>query len=433
MSAGCFLMHFSKADVYAKSRFWIIVEAALEYFIAIVTTGAYLARITKELGFSDSLTGILSAFVSLGCIFQLGSGIVFRGAKRVKPRAILFQLINEFLFVFVYLAPVAAFSKGVKAAVFLVSFFLSYLLYNLIRSEKTNWQLSLIDSGKRGVFTANKEIVSLIGGMIFTFAMGSVIDNMELSGNKEGAFLFCALTIFVLTVLHGVSLILIREKNAGQAQTAKGFREMLSVARDRRILKALTVGVLWNVAYYCSTPFYGAYQINDLAFSMQFISVISIVYSITRAVISPFMGKYADRHSFSRMVFMCFMIAGGGFLVNMFTRPENGKVLYIVYTVFSAVSMAGINSSIVNLIYDFAPTEKRSQAIALNYALSGVVGFLTTCAVSPLVSKIQAMGNTVFGLNVYPAQVVSGISVVVILGLIAYMMKTVLPGTRGKA
>ena len=68
-------------DENAVSRLCYIIEAALEYFISLLVTGAYLARITGALGFSDSLTGILSSFVSLGCVFQLSSIRLFRNQK----------------------------------------------------------------------------------------------------------------------------------------------------------------------------------------------------------------------------------------------------------------------------------------------------------------------------------------------------------------
>ena len=65
-----------------RSRILYIIEAALEYFISILVAGSYLATLTSHLGMSDSLTGILSSFISLGCLFQLFS--VFLKRKRVK-------------------------------------------------------------------------------------------------------------------------------------------------------------------------------------------------------------------------------------------------------------------------------------------------------------------------------------------------------------
>ena len=58
-------------DEFKLSRLMYILEAAFEYFISIMVTGAYLAKVSSSIGISDSLTGILSSFVSLGCGFQL--------------------------------------------------------------------------------------------------------------------------------------------------------------------------------------------------------------------------------------------------------------------------------------------------------------------------------------------------------------------------
>jgi len=38
-----------------RGRLMYVFEAALEYYIAILVAGSFLATITKELGFSDSL------------------------------------------------------------------------------------------------------------------------------------------------------------------------------------------------------------------------------------------------------------------------------------------------------------------------------------------------------------------------------------------
>lgn len=407
-------------DEYAVSRLGVIVEAALEYFISIVTSGAYLAKITGALDFSDSLTGVLSAFVSLGCIFQLGSGIVFRNAGRVKGRVIGFQMVYQLLFVVVYLTPVLNAHANVRTCVFLVSFLSAYVLINLVRSQKNTWMLSLIDDKKRGRFTANKEIVSLLSGMIYTYIIGSAIDRLEYAGNMRGAFILLAVVVFSINALHMASLLLIREKPAQNTGKTTGRAGMKDVFKNKKVMSVILIGVLWYVASYSATPFYGVYQVNDLRFSMRFISVLSIIYAIVRSVVSPYMGKLADKSGFVKMAFVCFIVAFMGFFACAFAKPENGRVLFSVYNIFSAVSMAGINSAILNIVFGYAPVEIRPQAIALNQALCGVCGFLTTCASSGIVDRIQANGNMIFGLHLYPQQFMSVVAAVLCAGLMAY-------------
>ena len=89
-------VHFDPHDDGQRSRVSFIIEAALEYFVAIMVTGAFLAKLTSHLGVSDSLTGIISAFLSLGHVFQLFSMMVFRSNRR-RRKTIILQTTNQVL------------------------------------------------------------------------------------------------------------------------------------------------------------------------------------------------------------------------------------------------------------------------------------------------------------------------------------------------
>ena len=111
-------MLFQK-DEYKNSRILYILEATLEYFIALAIGGAYLAKLSTFMGFSDSFTGILTSFVSLGCSFQIIA--VFLANKRpVKRWVTLLHTLNQLFFAIVYVVPFFSFSKQFKMAAFVI-------------------------------------------------------------------------------------------------------------------------------------------------------------------------------------------------------------------------------------------------------------------------------------------------------------------------
>ena len=114
-----------KKDPYAFSRAMYIIEAALEYFISILVAGSFLATLTKELGFSDSLTGILSSVISLGCLFQLLS--MFYRKTRVKRLVVFFSIMNQLMFMLLYVIPLTSVSQSVKTVAFVGLIILAYL------------------------------------------------------------------------------------------------------------------------------------------------------------------------------------------------------------------------------------------------------------------------------------------------------------------
>ena len=409
-------------DAYKTSRVLYIVEAALEYFISLLVSGAFLANVTSSIGISDSLTGILTSFVSLGCGFQLIA--IFLANKRpVKRWVTLLHSCNQAFFAFVYLVPFVPLSKTAKVVIFIVFLLLGHAINNVVNAPKINWYMNLVDDKKRGRFTANKEMVSLIGGMIFSFIIGSVSDYFKEVGNLNGAFIFSGVGIFVLMISHTLVLLFSKEKpieNEREVKVSTG--KMLSeLVKDKNLFKVIFVTVLWNIANYVSLPFYGTYQIKELGFTMTFVSLLSALYAICRTLFSSPMGKFADKYSFAKMLSVCFVIKAFAFLINIFTVPANGKIFYTTYYMLTAVAMAGINSATINLIYDYVDKEKRMCALALNGTCGGFAGFFTTLAVSPLVSFIQNNGNQIFGVQVYAQQVVSAISFVLVLGVIFYL------------
>ena len=155
---------------------------------------------------------------------------------------------------------------------------------------------------------------------------------------------------------------------------------------------------------------------------MSFISLLSAVTAIFRSLISRPIGKLADK-SFISALKICYFFGGLAFAVNIFTVPSNGKLFFIVYYLLLAVASAGIDNCEMNLAYQMVKEEQRTAALALRMTISGLVGFLTTLAISPLVSYIQNNGNQFFGLHVYAQQVVSAISVFVVILILLYCYK----------
>ena len=410
----------TQKDIYKTSRFLYIVEAALEYFIALMMIGAYLAKLTEAIGISDAVTGILSAFVSLGFGFQVVA--LFLANKRpVKRWVTVLHSLNQLFFALAYLVPFLSFTRTQKTVIFVVLLLLGYIFSNVVNAPKINWYMDLVDDRKRGSFTATKEMVSLIGGMIFSLSMGLVIDNFEAAGNIKGAFIVCGVSIFVLMLLHSATLIFSKEKPCEVTEKVSTKQMIGDLLKDKKLFKVILVGVLWNIAHYACTSFYGTYQTKELGFTMTFVSILGAMYAIVRSIFSRPLGKFADKHSFVNMLNICFIIAMVGFAVNVFTIPSNGKIFFTAYYALYAIAMAGINSATINLIYDYVDKEKRIGALAINCTLSGFAGFFTTLCVSPLVEYIQENGNVFFGISMYAQQLVSLISVVLMVGLLVYL------------
>ena len=412
-------------DKYRLSRYLYLIEAALEYFIAMMVSGTYLAMLTTHLGISDATTGLISAFVSLGFCFQILALMI---PSRVSSKKLVIpgQLISQIMFTLLYVLPAFDISSNAKSALLIVALLGARVITNFVYPSRISWLMGLVDENKRGVFTAVKEIISLVSGMVFTLVMGRVIDSYRERGDERGALLACGIVLFVMTVSYTLTLLFTKEKRLPEAELETGTTkaQLLGIIRCKNFWLILPVMVLWSIASYASSPFYSTYLIGELAFDFFTISLITTIGSAARAVFSLPLGIFADKYGFSKMLLICFSLMVFSFGVMIFTRPEM-RYLYTVYMILHSIGMAGMNSSEVNLVLDYTSHTLRVGAIAIKGLICGMIGFLTTLALRPLVDFIQKNGNEIFGVHIYAQQFTSIISVLACILAIVYMLTVV--------
>ena len=418
-----------KVDIYKKSRVLYIISAAFEYFISILTGTAYLAKVAGSIGISDGTIGVLSSFVALGCAFQIVS-LAMRTDKPVKRMVTLVNLANQLCFTLLYVIPVVDLPKNVKTFIFVSLLLLGNVLLNIPFSPKVTWSRTLIADEKRGIFSASCEMTSLISGMIFTTVAGRVIDTFEEMGNQKGAFIVCAITLLVLTISHALCLAFMKESKREATNDSTSIKERLKAAiTDRSTLTLIPVFVLWNMALYATVPFIGTYQLNELSLSMTAISLISVAYAVVRSIVSVPLGMIGDKRSFITSVSISLLAMCLGLIINSL----GGTVYHVIFYVLYAITMAGMNSGIMNLIFDYVPYEKRTGAVAILYTIGGITGFLSTLAIKPIVDKVQSNGNTfLFIESVCAQQILSVLSAILSLATLIYVNTAVKKLTKAK-
>lgn len=410
-------------DKYRLGRLMYMFEATLEYFISILVAGTFLATLTKELGISDSLTGIISSFISLGCLFQLFSVLIRR--KRMKGFVIFMSVANQVLFMLLYVLPLTDFTSTTKTVLFTTIIIVAYILYYIAHPKKINWMMSLVEDHHRGRFTANKEILSLITGIAFTNGMGWVMDYFIDSGNKRIGFFVGGIVIFIIMVSHTLTMIFTVEKPEDHpVRDIKGA--LKDLLKNKNMLKVTAVFVLYYMATYAVTPFYSTYTIGELGISLKLAAALVMVGSISRISVSRFWGKYADKKGFAKMIEKCFFVLILAYLSMVFATPSTGVAMYAVYNFLHGIGLGGVNSALINLVFDYVAPEKRADSLAICQAAAGTVGFFATLGMSPIMAQIQKSGNQIFGITVYSQQLFSLLGALIFAVAVIFVRKVMI-------
>lgn len=394
----------TKKDIYKSSRLFYIIAATAEYFISILVGTTYIAKLATEIGLDDGTIGVITSFLSLGCGFTIVA--VFFPSNLSKKRLVLtLNLFNQLCFAALYVIPLLPLDGAPRRVLFVALLLVGNILINMCFSPKAVWSREIVDEDKRGRFAATCEITSLISGMVFTLATGSLIDVFEARGDLHGAFAILGGTSFLLVAAHTVMLLLTKEPRSDKtAQRAGNLQELKRAFTDKATLRLLPLYVLWYVTVYATTPFFGTYQLNELGFTMTAVSVLSVAYAATRSIVSRPVGTLGDKRSFRLTMSIGFISIAVGFLFLCFL----GKVGYIIYYLLYAITLAATNSGQLNIIFEYVAPENRSSSIAILYTVGGFSGFFATLVARPLVDFIQENGNTFLDIEgVYAQQVLA--------------------------
>ena len=421
------------SKAYRRSRSAYLLECAFEYFVALLVSDAFLVKVLKDIGMSDANVGIISTLVALAFLFQLLSIAVVQRISNTKVFATTVHLIGQLLFMGIYLIPFLPAVSGseYRQVLVVVCMLLAYLGNYLVQPMIYKWGNSFVMPHKRGTYSAVKEMVSLLSGIVVTLISGYAIDYFEAKGNLHGGFIFAACGICIFSLCDFICLLLIKGERDDELEAEPvALAPMREVVRgtlgNKSFLTVVLLACLWNGAVYSTVGFLGTYRLNphELALTVGGVQLINMLGNLCRFAISRPFGRYADKHSYASAIKLAMLMGILAFAVAAVTTPGNAVKVWVLVILFSLLyhgCNAGTSANLINIIYNFVDERFFVQAIALKNSIAGLFGFLISLLAGRLLAYIQENGNSFLGLHVYGQQVLSVISILFLIGSIALL------------
>ena len=414
--------HLRHPDDATRTQWAYIAEAAFEYFITLTCGGTFLTLLIKQMNVSDALTGIISSMTILALGTQMFSAAFIRRRRSIRASVLFMQTAQQVLTCLLFMLPFLPLPAAAKPILFAVLLLLSSTLNNLITPAKFNWLNSFVQPDRRGIFTARKEMVSLFTGLIYNFVMSRVVDHFAENGHPDIGLKLCAIVLFLFMVCHVVTLLIARDAPQVLEDTRKS-PPLLPAIRENfanpAFFKVLVFALGWNIFCCLFTSYQTVFLLQEVGASATYIAVTGIAASAVRILVSPYMGKYSDKHGFAKACRLGLTFAAVAYGMLAFQQPVNGKVLYLLYQVLTAIGMATIAGGLLNILFEYVEARDRVGAMSIYCALAGLGGFLGTLAGGAILDAVQNAGNRVFGLPMYGQQL---LAVIGCLGLIATIL-----------
>lgn len=415
-----------RSPEYKRSRVAYNIQCVTEYLVTLLIEDAFLAKLLKSIGLSDSVIGIVGSLTSLAFLIQLATIFLMQHVRNVKKTVILIDISSMLCFMCVFLLPFFPLAGGMKTVLVFVTigggFVLKYLQLNLYYK----WGNSFVKPEGRGAFSARNEAISMAAGVVFILAIGAMVDYYEKQGELDKSFIVIACVIALLTAVDFLMLLLIKNQSTEDAiKQQKPIKKVLRNTLGNRSFRNLVIMLsLYDISLYLTMGFLGTFKTEDLLLSVGAVQIINVVASALRCVLSKPVGKWADRTSFVHVYRMGLWMSAFSFLLLAFTTKQ-AWWLVAVFTVLSNIAETGISANTNNMTYNYVKIDYFVQAQAIRSSIAGVLGFLASLAGSWILAVIQENGNVVFGFHLYGQQVLAFLSFLIVLAAIAFNKRVV--------
>lgn len=414
---------------YERSRRLFVFEGCAAMGIFSITSGAFLAGLAEHLGASDEFNGIIGAIPALAGVVQVFSSMVFEKLEKRKLLISTLCLAYRALLGIMFLIPILIRNTELKLTALAVIYCLAYVLASFLSPPASNWIVDLTPDGIRGKYFARKDSVSLAFVTIITLVMGKALDIFRDKNSLDTGYIIIAAVVIVLTVINFMFLSSIDEPRTKRMKTEIKFRDILiKPLKNKEFIKIVILFIIWNIALQIGGPFFSIYMVTKLKLTYTYIMIMGVITSAVRVFLVVYWGKFADSRSW--VIASKYSIGALAVCHGLWTLVDRNCmfILIPILHVLGGIAWAGINISLFNIQFVFAPREGRTMYLGLNAALGGLVGFASTIFGSILLKLMSSVKISFMIFNIGNMQILfllSGISLLVCSLYIHFSIKEI--------
>ncbi|MBE6916971.1 MAG: MFS transporter [Ruminococcaceae bacterium] len=404
------------------SRISYYALCALNYISALLLSDVFLVDVLQYVGLDDGAIGIVNSAIGFLAFVQIL--LLFIGHKIRNPKPLIFLGYGGMavMFVLTHIFALLPLETQLKQALIIASLMLGRLIVSFASPLLSSYIYTFISYRERGTVGATNNAVSLATAIVFTIAISEIRDYYRESGNVEQGLFITAVFLAVVAVFTIISVIMMRgtTQHSSDSKPATGIRDVLRhTLGSKSFLYMLLFFIIWQIASTITINFQGIYKLNELGFSLSTVQIIGTVGNITTMLLARPMGKLADRRSHQLCLKLGLVGVILSFLIGAFTAPETAWLI-VVYTILFGISNLALSSCAHNMLLEFVGPTYYMYSLSLVACISGIFSFGISFLAAWLLETIQSMGNTLFGMTVYAQQILSAISAVLSLGLLAF-------------
>lgn len=385
-------------DNFELSRRRFVVEGCLANAIFTLTSGAFLVGYASYLGASEQYNGIIVSLPLLANIIQMFSPLVFERLSRRRSLIVALCLFYRTLLGLMMFIPFITESKPIRLLILGSMYFLAYCAAGFLTPAAASWIVSLVPEKLRGRYFGLRDMFILASAAVLSLVMGRILDIFKSNHQDYLGFAVVFSVALIVTVFNIMTLRKIREPEVVPISRKLGLKSLISIPmKNKQFRKVVLLNIVWNLSVQFSLPFFSVYMVNSLKLSYTYIMIIGIILSCVQSYSAKIWGRVSEKKGWEFTTVASMAVLGIVHVSWIFINKNTYFAIIPFVQVLAGISWAGINLSLFNIQFKYAPQEGRTIFVGFNAALAGAAGFFSAVMGSVVVG---ALSGTVINIKV---------------------------------
>lgn len=372
------------------SRRRFVIEGCLSNGIFTLTSGAFLVGYASYLGANDQFNGIIVALPLLANIIQMFSPLLLERLSSRKRLIVALCLFYRTLLGLMMFIPLITDSKPLRLLILGTMYFVAYSASGFLAPAGASWIISLVPEKLRGRYFGIRDMCILASAAVLSLIMGRVLDWFKSNQQDYLGFVVVFSVALVITVFNILTLKSIKEPEVAVLNKKLNIKSLISIPlKDKHFRKVVILNIVWNLSVQFALPFFSVYMVNGLKLSYTYIMVIGIILSCVQSYSARIWGKVSERKGWEFTTVASMAALGIVHIAWIFINQNTYLFIIPFVQVLAGIGWAGVNLSLFNIQFKYAPQEGRTVFVGFNAALAGAAGFSSALMGSLLVGVLS--------------------------------------------
>ncbi len=326
-----------------------------------LSSGAFLVATAILLGATNFQIGLIAGLPAFMNIFQLITIWLVRRFKNRRAVSIICSSLARLSLISV--GAITLLTAGNSGISIFILFLSSYYFFASLAGVSWNsWMKDLIPEDKLGSFFSKRTMFTQILNITVSLIAALSVDYLK--ANLPGYELSFYSAMFIVAGVFGLLGVIFLYRTPEPVPYLSNeniFKLLRQTLKNKNFRNLLVFNSAWVFAINIAVPFFTVYMLKTLNLPISYIIALSIVTQLSGIFTVKLWGLFADRYSNKTIIGICaplyILCITAWCFVGLVPRQNINLILLAVIHLFSGISTAGINLSLINIGLKLSPRE----------------------------------------------------------------------------